>query len=587
MGLCEKMRIFFALLFVLCTSLVFGQYNMSVIKKDGHIVQFPVEDVDSVIFDSLERNESFSRAAAVNDVPSDTIWELGYYNSKGNKTASNRRVRTKNKIDSNVNYICVENDIDYYLLGWDELGIFVKYWDGSKFQGSPLLLKGDINISSIRSQHPGYSFAIYGVANDVAVYSSKFEFLSTIENEYDELKTDDYNSQSLWIRAYINSRGNYVECKDRIATRDYIDESIDVAYLTHNLPYYIQAFVMAYKADGTYVGIVQNKDFSISSKASNFEVTIPIRDIRSKYPTLKYKIVLHFSNNGEITVEDSYHCKFKNLIMDKIDKVSNNKPIITFIDDDGEEEQFENWKKVYDATFIRPTMALITSAITPTSETLIKRYSGLGFEFISHSHAHKALTGMTEQQLMADFEASVNVLRKLGISTANTSLIVYPYNYTDDKVINIANKFFQGGFEGGVNRVNGCPLDRFHIRRESLLSKTRRIGVEVDGATYECGAPKTVEEWKPIIDDLVGRNGWLVVMTHLRNRASKEGHYYFDDSFVTAIQEFVKYALSRGCEFLTAGEAFKVFQNKYEEGSISEGNYYIIDCNGKVWNGSK
>ena len=559
--------------------LVFGKTNSADIT-DADLIGIVKSFNGALHIDEQKIEKTYNK-----NLNSSSLWELGYYNSSGNKVDSTSRVRTKDRIDSFVDYIKVATGVQYYLVGWNASGTFVKYWDGGKFQDTGTLLSGDIDLATIKAQNQGYTFAIYGVSDDVTDYSSYFVFLNSLYKtsvNIDELKIEDYNKESLWVRAYVNSSGVLTSSNNRIATKNFIDKSIDIAYLTHVYPYWPEAFVVAYKADGSYVGIVQSNDLSIASSASNFEITIPLREIHQKYPSYLFRIVLHENTNNDITTEYYSQCQFKNLLQARMDRIEYNKPMITFIDDDGLSEQFDNWKLIYDACGICPTMALVTVGLTQEDIAKAKQYGALGFEYVSHSHGHSDLTTRTEEQLIADFKATTAALRDLGIKAANPSILVYPYNHVNDLVESVAQDYFQCGIEGGEHRVNGKPLDRFHIRRESILSSTRRKEVVIEGETVEVAIPKNLEEWEPFIDDLVAKNGWLVIMSHFRDSYIQD-HYYFDDSFIQPVVDLCKYALSRGCEILTAGAAFEKFKNKLEIGKVTDEHHYIVDCNGKVY----
>ena len=406
---------------------------------------------------------------------------------------------------------------------------------------------------------------------------------SDIANAVDNLKIEEYNSIGLWEQGGIRaSSGEPEVTSKRIRTKDYIDKSVDVVYMNQTVPYYPVMQVRAFDANDNYLGIVQRDDFSIANTASDFEGIVPLRDINIKYPLYNFKLVLLQNNNIDITTEYSLNCSFKNLLQARMDRIEYNKPIVTFTDDDGESQQFDNWKMVYDACGVCPTMALVTSGISQEDLVKIKQYGDLGFEYISHTHGHSDLSTRSEEQLRADFSATTAALRELGTNAANPNILAIPFGHTNDLVKSVANDYFKCCLGDGVNKVNGKPLDRFYIYRESFLSKTRKMEVEIGGETVEVAAPKNLEEWKPLVDDLMAKKGWLVIVTHFRN-SYEQDHYYFGEQHIQAVVDLAKYVLSRGCEILTAGAAYEKFKNRLEVGKLTDEHYYIVDCDNVVY----
>src|SRR5690606_26931857 len=115
------------------------------------------------------------------------------------------------------------------------------------------------------------------------------------------------------------------------------------------------------------------------------------------------------------------------------------KPIISFVDDDGNIAVMEKLKPILEEYDIPITFAIITSRVgntgnfppTITMEQL-KELERLGGEFVSHTHTHPHLADQTPEVVEEELSKSREWLLKQGY---NADSLVYPFGSVDAEVM--------------------------------------------------------------------------------------------------------------------------------------------------------
>lgn len=391
--------------------------------------------------------------------------------------------------------------------------------------------------------------------------------------------------------------GSKVTSEKRIRTIDYIPEYIDCIIIRGGY----RAYLVAYDQDN-YVGFWDGTGFS--TNVLLLSEVIMLSDFRKEY-NYSYKLVLFVSGNSDINMSFVYGAIFCNYAYYlKYTAQNERRPIITFIDDDGREEQMINWERIYNKTGVKPSMALITDlgdknigGVQYFKWNTVRRLSNLGFDFISHSHTHPSaadggLLQLTPDELDSDLSTSVNILLEKGITP---KYLAYPgnrYFYDGDvdktQVFqNIIKKYFRGAVAGGSMlpnpSINIPPIANMQLKRISFLQPTT-TPTEIDGSIYNIYQPYNLSQYLDLIDALIEKKGWVIFMTHFRN--SLNDGYMFDDSYIDLIVSICRYAKKRGVAINTLDEGYEVMKNQYSEGVLSNntetttGTYYIVDCDG-------
>ena len=253
-------------------------------------------------------------------------------------------------------------------------------------------------------------------------------------------------------------------------------------------------------------------------------------------------------------------------------------PIITFIDDDGFDEAFDNWETLGNSLGIKNGFAIITGSVGQGvygDWDKIRRLANEGFVFVSHTHGHADITQMTDEQINADAKSSRDAFITNGLTP---KFIAYPGGYIDKNHYGIIESNFDAGIAGGASALNKPPLNRVNIVRSSIVSGTKQI--TVDGVTYTVNAPKTIEAIKTEFDHLIMNRGWLVFTTHFRN--SYTDGYYYNSDFSSLVEDIVKYACQNGVAIKTVFDGYDMFKNRVAIGHPDDSEYYIVDCDGNL-----
>lgn len=158
----------------------------------------------------------------------------------------------------------------------------------------------------------------------------------------------------------------------------------------------------------------------------NQDITIPedITGIAIRLVVLRNRTV-----NGVVTTAMTNALSNKELEA-KIKGIISKEPLfyVTFIDDDGFKEALENWEKISDMSGAKITSALITERVGSASRVNwddVKRLTGKGFEFVSHTHAHVDFDITPEDDIIEDFIISQQLLRENGCNVNFFSVSIW------------------------------------------------------------------------------------------------------------------------------------------------------------------
>ncbi len=374
----------------------------------------------------------------------------------------------------------------------------------------------------------------------------------------------DLNAVSLWEKGGITGTGAHYKSATVLRTKTYLSDDVCMVYAEND--YHFN--VLVYDDNDNFLGFWNGTEIASSSKfifyvnvgaLDGYNIRLMMKNTRSENITLEESANLHFLN----VIQASAFCQ---------------PPTLTFIDDDGSLNALQNWEDITDEMGISITSALMTGVMgdaTHVSWSEVERLQNKGYEFISHTHKHINLTKSTEEKIVAEFKASIAALNEHG---CESRYLVYPYNAINTELMPLVKRYFDAGIGLGSGKTdNTVPLYTYHIRRYSINTDDY-VEREFDGQTVSVHAYKSLDTLKDYIDDAIVNGGWVIIMTHLRN----DGSFYYDAEVKNTIVELCKYAMDKGVKIQTFGEAFERYQNKEEHGTIYDGTYHIIDCNGVV-----
>ena len=386
---------------------------------------------------------------------------------------------------------------------------------------------------------------------DIDDKEAKIDYSSYNEPYVDLENVGDYNSEALWENGSINySTGYEFTSTKRLKMKTYIPQDVDVIVIDDAY----RAYLFAYENDNM-VGAWNNLEFSTSS-ITGMRSLINLYDYKDLYPTYRFKLVLYKKEEGTISTSECSavnmfnSCYFYNTY---IPSVNTGKTIMTFIDDDGASESVSSWEDLYDACGVVPTFALITSKVGEPNRITwddVERLKLKGFEFISHTHNHKNLKELTEEQVRTEFSESKTCLEQHG---CNSNFVVYPFNQHSEISDALLPQYFLAGFSEN-NDMNTTPLNVTALGRYSFLGNTTINVTDSKGGNHTVLSPKTEIQYNKILDEALVKNGWVVFMCHFRNTYGD--NYHYGDDIRNSMVQLVKSTKSRGIKILTVGEAY-------------------------------
>lgn len=324
----------------------------------------------------------------------------------------------------------------------------------------------------------------------------------------------------------------------------------------------------------TVTGLVFKPQIELGAIATEFEEYLApttytsteygiVEDIPSHYPTMTLR------TNTEGVLVDVQYNKDVNAEFEQL----NHRPLITFIDDDGQQEQLDNWEEIDDLTGVKPTIAVVTSRPLDVADASsrypswdnIQRLTSRGFEFISHTDNHQNLTECDATTIETELSTSLSTLQEHGI---NPKFVVYPYNAYNDEVIDCVRKYYKGAVTCEY-QTNIAPINDFAIKRQSFTATSLFDKTFDDGTTRTVYKFRADDELRQMVDEAAAKNGWIIFMTHLRNYDV----YYYDNDIKTKLVSLIEYAKAKGLKPVSLNEGYELMKDRREQISSSNVSY--------------
>lgn len=383
----------------------------------------------------------------------------------------------------------------------------------------------------------------------------------------------DMNDISLWEKGSISASGGEYKASNSTRTKDYIADQVALIYAENDYVFRAAVYDMA----ENFLGFWNGKEIAAASKVLYYLNPQGLEG---------YKLRLICQRLGADTMDVS-ECANIHFLGNEQKEISST-PTLTFIDDDGSYDALKNWESICDETGIEITSALVTNAMgddndpdrTKASWDDVARLQEKGFEFVSHTHNHINVLKTSDNTCETDFAASIAALREHG---CEYRYLVYPYNATSSQKISLVKQYFEaavglGGSNADPGSDNTLPVYTHWLRRYSINEAEATTKVDYNGQTVEAHSFKDLDTLKGYIDDAIINNGWVIIMTHLRN----DGVFYHNAQSRQMIVELCQYAREKGVQIQTFGEAYSRFKNITETGnqSVYGDSHYIVDCNG-------
>ena len=224
-----------------------------------------------------------------------------------------------------------------------------------------------------------------------------------------------------------------------------------------------------------------------------------------------------------------------------------NKPMITFIDDDGRTELKTKWVDDKEPTVLQ----------WDEIHDWNKKY---GVEFVSHTHEHKHAQQITDEEVEKELKLSHDILKREGLTY---NIIVQPFGENTDSVRKISRKYYRANI-GTKEGTNTTPLDTFNVRRISL------------GETLYT----TFEQYKEKIDEAIANNGWIIFKSHSQYES-------FDENQLQIIRQIIDYVREQQMLEVNLEEGLNYMGNLIDTGDYFKkaqgSDYFVMDRDGKVY----
>lgn len=266
-------------------------------------------------------------------------------------------------------------------------------------------------------------------------------------------------------------------------------------------------------------------------------------------------------NSGDINVQiNSLQSRFLN------GTPAINKPIVTFIDDDGRSEIYDNLLPFLKNKNVKYGAAIITAAIGTDGYMDIaelKECHNSGFvETLSHCYdRYTSLTELSESEIEYQLSKSQEWLKENGF---DYNAFVYPQNSTNKLVRTTAMKYYDYCFTG-ISFNEQKYLDHSLINRIAFGSY-ESYNPSIDGVDNV----DTIEYYKKCVDRAVSNNEWLIFNSHIGVETS-----YTTSKQIEMLGDLIDYIESLGISIVSPNEGFSLRRNIVNVGDIS-GTYLFI-----------
>lgn len=318
-------------------------------------------------------------------------------------------------------------------------------------------------------------------------------------------------------------------------------------------------------------GVFETSYYSLSEigEDKTFEFVLP-----DNVTHIRYSVANRFVNTTKVEYVSDY-AEFTN---DFIPALYTNampsrhdKPIITFVDDDGRNEYLTVLKPVFDNYGVKGTIAMIVSNVgtNPNFLTLeqLNSLKNDGYDIVSHTYSHSESifnplqnTGVTEEQIYNDLVTSRRWLDDNGF---NSECLIFPWGSYGNKKGKFIHQAIKAGYQFSCDATgqsnNGSVINTYWLDRQFILDS------------------RDLSNYKNLIDSCIKSNGWLILSTHCYN-ATEMPNTELLESILDYIQE-------KGVEVMTFKDASAIKKNICSIGWLEDkSNKLYIGRDGKIYN---
>lgn len=246
-------------------------------------------------------------------------------------------------------------------------------------------------------------------------------------------------------------------------------------------------------------------------------------------------------------------------------KIKERKPMLTFVDDDGNVEVLNKWEPILQSKGNKLTVALVTSWVENKQPTVMgwddihRLKETYGVEFVSHTHEHGHGSSQTSAQLHNEFSKAKKILEREGLVH---DIIVQPYGENVENVRKISRQYARANV-ATVEGINYPPLSTYRLYRISLGEDTNN----------------TWTHYKSVLDEAIANNGWVIFKSHSQYPS-------FNATQIQLIRDIIDYAKSNGIENVSLSEGLDRVGNIIDVGDYvnrqADVEYTVMDYQGVI-----
>ena len=227
---------------------------------------------------------------------------------------------------------------------------------------------------------------------------------------------------------------------------------------------------------------------------------------------------------------------------------SSKRPIVTFVNDDGWQDDYNKLVAISEKHQV-PFVSALFNGSTMREWYELYLQNELGWEFASHPRNTALAELETEEDIEQAMIETNEYLTNRGLIYHN---LVYPYGSNDERVRRIAKKYYRCACTTDSNGLNKDVISSFTLYRYPLGY----------GGTDETN---TLANLKAKVDEAVANNSWLIFMLHPQMAAHT-------DAITQMIDDLITYIKSIGVDILTLNDGYNIFGNALECGDFTGGD---------------
>ena len=346
------------------------------------------------------------------------------------------------------------------------------------------------------------------------------------------------------------------------------NETIDLAkwLVNEGLEIEVVKKLMIWLEDGTLENIINVNLFNtlndkINGVSSQLEQNM--NKINEQFNTMASNVTSTMSNVGNTGIKNGGRTS---------------QVMVSFTDDDCNEEVYTILKPLLDSKGIKATFAIPTGVIGREgfmNESQVKELYNDGHDFMWHGHNLINFTQVSQEQLKKEYDASMRKLSEWGFKPFTA--VAYPQGSTNSFIRSFASEFFKCGIDVWRGWVNKVPYPQYMMSRIHFGEPNNQGMKEHLDSPYDTN---TLEFYKYCVDKAIEDGQWLIFMTHAWYES-------FDETQRQYLLDIIDYIKSKNIEIVTISEGIEKTGNLLTAGDRTpllktNNKYFNVGANGSI-----